>query len=200
MKINLTNVFYIVAISSIIGLLINFFRPDGISLTRESKKLTWADSLSLNKRLSSDSLKINQGKSTSKNFAGNFQKEAEKNVASSKNSFKKPIAINLEQAYKLYKGNIIFLDARENEDYKEGHIKNALSLPYYDFDNYKQILRNIPESSVVVTYCAGTNCDLSILLGKQLFEIGYKRVYIFFGGWNDWLKAKYPIEKKVNSL
>ena len=200
MKINLTNVFYIVAISSIIGLLINFFRPDSISLTRESKKLTWADSLSLNKRLSSDSLKINQGKSTSKNFAGNFQKEAEKNVASSKNSFKKPIAINLEQAYKLYKGNIIFLDARENEDYKEGHIKNALSLPYYDFDNYKQILRNIPESSVVVTYCAGTDCDLSILLGKQLFEIGYKRVYIFFGGWNDWLKAKYPIEKKVNSL
>lgn len=196
MKINLTNVFYIVIISSIIGLLINFLRPDGISLTRESKKLTWADSLSLNKRSSSDSIKINQGKFTSKNFTDNFQKEAEKDVKPSKNSFKKPIAINLVQAYKLYRENIIFLDARENEDYKEGHIKNALSLPYYDFDNYKQILRNIPKSNAIVTYCAGTDCDLSILLGKKLFETGYNRVYIFFGGWNDWLKARYPIEKK----
>lgn len=196
MKINLSIVFYIIIASSIIGFLVNFLRPDGVPLTREGKQLIWADSLSLNKKTSSDSININQEKSPSQDFTNNSGKNITRNNETSKAPFKKPVAINLEQAYKLYKKKIIFLDARENEEYRDGHIKNALSLPYYDFDNYKQILKNIPKSSTIVTYCAGTDCDLSILLGKQLSETGYKRVYVFFGGWNDWLKAKYPTEKK----
>jgi rhodanese-related sulfurtransferase len=171
MKINLSNVFYIIIVSSIIGLLINFLRPDGISLSRKEKQLVWADSII------------------------NLKKNTERNDKTSLESFKEPIAINLKQAYELYKKNIVFLDARGNDEYKEGHIKNALSLPYYDFDSYKQVLNNIPKSSIIVTYCAGTDCDLSILLGKQLFESGYKKIYIFFGGWNDWLNANYPIER-----
>lgn len=196
MKINLSNVFYIVIVSSIIALLINFLRPDGLPLNRKSKSLTWADSSQLNEKINKDSIIIN------KEPAAVNDKNLKKNIAvvndTSKNSFKEPIAINLEQAYKLYKKNTIFLDAREHEDYKDGHIKNALNLPYYEFEKYKYVIKNIPKNSALVTYCAGTDCDLSILLGNQLFDAGYKRVYIFFGGWNDWLNAKYPIEEKIN--
>ena len=46
----------------------------------------------------------------------------------------------------------------------------------------------------MVIYCGGTDCDLSILLGNLLFEQGYKQVYVFFGGWFDWLSANYPVE------
>jgi rhodanese-related sulfurtransferase len=45
-----------------------------------------------------------------------------------------------------------------------------------------------------IIYCAGTECDLSILLGNKLFELGYRQIYIFFGGWLDWQNANYPIE------
>jgi rhodanese-related sulfurtransferase len=193
MKINLSNVFYIIIVSSIIGLLINFLRPDGISLSRKEKQLVWADSINRIKIVGSDSINVNTGKSLSKDSTINLKENTEGNDKTSVESFKEPIAINLKQAYELYKKDIVFLDARENDEYKEGHIKNALSLPYYDFDSYKQVLNNIPKSSTIVTYCAGTDCDLSILLGKQLFESGYKKIYIFFGGWNDWFNANYPI-------
>jgi rhodanese-related sulfurtransferase len=193
MKINLSNVIYILIVSSIIGLLINFLRPDGISLSRKEKQLVWADSINRIKIVGSDSKNVNTGKSPSKDSIINLKKNTEGNDQTSVESLKEPIAINLKQAYELYKKDIVFLDARENDEYKEGHIKNALSLPYYDFDSYKQVLNNIPKSSTIVTYCAGTDCDLSILLGKQLFESGYKKIYIFFGGWNDWFNANYPI-------
>jgi 3-mercaptopyruvate sulfurtransferase SseA len=35
------------------------------------------------------------------------------------------------------------------------------------------------------------------LLANLLFEQGYKQVYVFFGGWNEWLNASYPIEKSA---
>ena len=195
MKINLSRVIYIVIVSSIIGFVINFLRPDGISLSREENQLVWADSLDQIKIVDGDSINANPEKSPSKDSTINLKKNRAGNDETSVESFKEPIAINLKQAYELYKKNIVFLDARGNIDYKEGHIKNALNLPYYNFDSYKQILNNIPKSSTIVTYCAGTDCDLSILLGKQLFESGYKKIYIFFGGWNDWLNANYPIGK-----
>ncbi len=206
MKINFKKVFYLIIASSIIGLIINFTRPGGLSLIRESKHLVWADSA----QIDNNSIKIKNEssisvKSSDNNDADDNQKK--ENVAALKNkkddskkvavkAFEEPILINLEQAYKLYKKNVVFLDARENEDYSAGHIKNALSLPYYDFSNHKQVLENLDKSSTLVIYCAGTDCDLSILLGKQLSETGYKRVYIFFGGWNDWLNAEYPVDKK----
>ena len=218
MMIKLQNVFFIIIASSIIGLVINFIRPNSLLLIKESKNLTWADSLSISNKAVNNSVqsknelsknkKINYKKDTI-----NYQKKENKAVISLKNnsndtenskdkvegeSFKEPVAINLEQAYKLSNKNITFIDAREYEDYKAGHIKNALSLPYYDFEAHKNVLNKISKNNFFVIYCAGTDCDLSILLGNKLFKMGYNKVYIFFGGWNDWLNEKYPVESTKN--
>ena len=208
MKINLPNVFYIIIAGSIIGLITNFIKPDGLPLIRETKKLIWADSINIKVKISADAIKNNLPKNkslikekdtTNRNKINITLKDKKENTKNKEKInlplFKEPIAINLKQAYTLFKENITFLDARENEAYKAGHIKGAFSLPYYDFDSYKNVLKKIPKNNVIVTYCAGTDCDLSILLGKQLFESGYKRVYIFFDGWNEWIKAKYPVEQ-----
>ena len=103
-------------------------------------------------------------------------------------------AITLKQAYLLFNQNVLFIDARDYVEYEIGHINNAVSLPYLDFDEYKTILDTIPKSIPIVAYCDGKDCDLSILLGDKLFELGYKEVYIFFGGWIDWQMANYPVE------
>jgi rhodanese-related sulfurtransferase len=119
---------------------------------------------------------------------------AETNVeGSNKETLKEPAAIHLEQAKNLYNQNALFIDAREKEEYELSHIKGAMNIPFYSFDEYKNQLKNIEKSRVIVTYCSGTDCELSILLGNKLFELGYKKTFIFFGGWNDWLEAKYPV-------
>jgi rhodanese-related sulfurtransferase len=109
-------------------------------------------------------------------------------------AFTEPKAITIEQAYTLYNKNVIFIDARDEADFLVGHITNSINIPFDDFDNHKQKLELLSKEKPVVIYCAGTDCDLSILLGNLLFEQGYKQVYIFFGGWNEWLNAKYPVE------
>ena len=111
-------------------------------------------------------------------------------------AFTEPKAIKLDQAYILYNKGITFIDARDTSDFIAGHIKNSINIPFDDFDNYKPRLDQLSKENPLVVYCAGTECDLSILLGNLLFnEMGYKKVYVFFGGWLDWTKAKYPVEK-----
>ncbi len=105
-----------------------------------------------------------------------------------------PYAVNLAQAKELYEQKELFIDAREKEDYLSGRIKDAVNIPFDHLDDYITELEKIKKDQRIVTYCGGTDCDLSILLGNKLFEIGYKNVYIFFGGWNKWLNAGYPVE------
>ncbi len=109
-------------------------------------------------------------------------------------AFSEPRAITLKQAYSLYNQKVIFIDARDEGDYLAGHIINAANIPFDDFDNNQQKLEQISKEKPLVVYCAGTDCDLSIMLGNLLFEKGYKQVYIFFGGWLEWLEANYPVE------
>jgi len=207
MKLNLRNILYILTASLVTGLLMNFINPVGIPLLKETKKIAWADSLNINdEKQNIDTLQnrttaISDSIETKKETLNNLQEKTIAAVEDKKGQKKKeeeplnePLAIKLEQAYRLYKQNVTFLDARYNDEYNEGHIKGALSLPYYEFDDYKNILSKIPKGDLIVTYCAGTDCDLSVMLGNQLFKLGYKNVYIFFGGWNDWTDAAYPVD------
>ena len=174
MKINFKSVLLIVGISSLLGLLINYLNPDGIPFIREERKLNWTE----------DSSKVN-----------NVNEQSDKiDEQNTEEEFDEAKAITLKQAYSLFKQNVLFVDARDYVEYEIGHIKNAISIPYFDFDIYKSILDTIPKNTPLVAYCDGKDCDLSILLGDKLFEMGYTKTYIFFGGWVDWQMAGYPVE------
>jgi len=208
-------------------LVVNYFNPNGISLIREETKLEWAeDSLFINKIPDSisvpeesttkviDSNEVHQQKETTNNEvvvekqkksiplpppSESNKTEEKKLIEGEVVAFSAPKAIKLEQAYSLFNKGVLFIDARDEADYLAGHISNAINIPFDDFDNHKQKLDSISKNKPVVIYCAGTECDLSILLGNLLFEQGYKQVYIFFGGWNEWLDADYPVKYSLES-
>jgi rhodanese-related sulfurtransferase len=115
--------------------------------------------------------------------------EEEKTIEREGVEFEEPKNITLEQAYSLFNDRVAFIDARDEAEYIMGFISGSINIPYYDFESHKQKL-----DKPLVTYCAGTDCDLSILLANQLIKLGYKKVYIFFGGWLEWQNANYPIE------
>jgi rhodanese-related sulfurtransferase len=209
MKIELKIVVLIIITGSLIGLTYNYFSPEAIPLFPEQKTLKQAnDSLFYTSsqdsseiknidsskqvvvqkkdKIKEDSSKINDKEKTI--AEDEVKKEKKEEVQ------KEPLSINLKQAYILYQKNILFIDAREPEDYKAAHIKNAINIPMDHFDDYKYMLKNIDKNQQIVTYCAGSECDLSIVLGNVMFDMGYKKLYVFFGGWVDWQKAKYPIE------
>lgn len=91
----------------------------------------------------------------------------------------------------------VFLDARPPEEYKDGHIPGAALFYADDFDKFApQVLPNLlDKNQEIICYCHGSTCELSITLAHRLMDLGYTNVKVFFGGWPQWKKAGYPINK-----
>lgn len=206
----------------VLGFIMNFMNPEGIPLIREKVTLNWAsdslfiiDSSQQTKTIDIDTTEsvLSSDKTINKTKDAkivlteplpqkNVEQEVEKiepEVKAEPEVISEPKGITLAQAYSLYNANSLFIDARESFDYEEGHITGAINIPFYEFEEYKNKLNGLSKDNPVVTYCSGTDCDLSILLGNQLFSMGYKKVFIFFGGWPEWIDANYPVTIRNNS-
>jgi len=108
-----------------------------------------------------------------------------------------PQAISISEAMMEFQApHTIFLDARSDFDYKQGHIKGALNLPFEEFDGfYPEVASKLPKDKTIIAYCDGTECELSLFLTRILREEGYQDLKIFFGGWAEWVEADLPIGK-----
>lgn len=124
--------------------------------------------------------------------AGNISGDVNLNNLT-KDVFNQPRLISLSQAYELYREKILFVDARDPEEYEDGHIAGAVNLPLFHMEKYMGNLSSVDKNEPIVTYCEGADCDMSIRLGNELFSKGYKKVFVFFGGWEEWQKANYPV-------
>jgi rhodanese-related sulfurtransferase len=106
--------------------------------------------------------------------------------------FNQPRLISLSQAYELYRNKILFVDGRDSTEYNDAHIAGAVNLPYFFLNEYNSRINLLDKSEPLVTYCEGADCDVSIRLGNELFAKGFRKVFVFFGGWEEWTKAGYP--------
>ncbi len=105
-----------------------------------------------------------------------------------------PPFITLKEAYGLYNDpETVFLDARDPEDYRAGYITGAINLPFDWFDDYwPDVEPRLNKDAVIVVYCSGAECELSLYEGRYLAEEGYKNIRIFFGGWTEWAEQGFP--------
>lgn len=106
-------------------------------------------------------------------------------------------AIALNYAFERYLSkSFLFVDAREPEEYHDGHIKGAINLPFDEVDEYlPQVEPLMPLDTSIVVYCSGSECESSLFLARYMREdLGYQNVEIFFGGWRAWYNERLPIE------
>lgn len=107
------------------------------------------------------------------------------------------LAIPLAEAARLFSEQAaLFIDARYEEDYADGHIKGALSLPWDDdvHTRFPEIAGAIPPDRVIITYCDGETCHLSHALAVFLQEKGFETVRELVNGWTVWRDAGLPVE------
>ena len=105
------------------------------------------------------------------------------------------IGIDLELAKNLFEENTLFVDARAEEFYNEGHIPNAIC--FDDFDLLVEKLENtIGMDDQFIVYCSDSDCGSSEDLSYELQSHGYNNILLFKGGWKEWtdanlIQAKY---------
>ena len=81
------------------------------------------------------------------------------------------------------------IDVREPQEFADGHIPNALSVPQSEL---AISLADVPKDSDVLVECAGGN--RSLRSAGFLKAVGYTRVTNLDGGTNGWREAGNPIE------
>jgi len=92
----------------------------------------------------------------------------------------------------------LILDARPEIFHRLGHVPGALSFPREDFDAAYAKLRPVLEkdkTQPLLVYCAGGECEDSQMVADGLSKLGYRRVFVFKGGWDEWDAAHLPEEK-----
>ena len=89
----------------------------------------------------------------------------------------------------------LFVDARSRDDYDEGHIEGAVSLPVGQFDEkIEAFMEQYPPEKAIVTYCSGRTCEDSHNLAQLLLALGYTKINVFIDGFPGWESEGYPIE------
>jgi len=104
--------------------------------------------------------------------------------------------IQLKEAQSKFDQGIRFIDAREVEEYRSGHVKGATNIPATQApEAIRSALAAQGPDREIVIYCDGEECGASTLLAGKLQRLGFTKVYVFYGGWTAWQTAGLPVEK-----
>lgn len=94
-------------------------------------------------------------------------------------------------------GSIAFIDARDEQHYREGHIPGA-----YEFDPYRPekyfatVLPVCQAAEQIVFYCNGGDCDDSESAAITLRDVGIanQKLFVYPGGITEWTTNGLPVE------
>ncbi len=102
--------------------------------------------------------------------------------------------INSDIAKRLFDAKAVFIDARPEDHFAEGHIRGAMNVYAEQWQTMIPELLKIPKDAMIVTYCGGGDeCELSHELADHLREIGFTKVTVYHGGIKEWTARNYPV-------
>jgi rhodanese-related sulfurtransferase len=92
---------------------------------------------------------------------------------------------------------IVFIDARDETLYQQGHIPGA-----YEFDPYRPekyfdtVLPVCQQAQQIVVYCNGGDCDDSESAAILLRDVGIsnQKLFVYGGGITEWMTNSLPVE------
>lgn len=92
--------------------------------------------------------------------------------------------INHEQA--------LIVDIRDAVVFNDGHIVNAINIPFVDFDQNAKRLEKDKQRPIVIVCATGQK---SAVVMNKLKKQGFEKVYLLVGGMTAWSNASMPVKK-----
>ncbi len=119
-----------------------------------------------------------------------------------KQGFIEPDNISGNLAKQLFDRKALFIDARTKPEFDTVHVKGAVNISYMDFyqksvPEKTEIMKKFGKSGIIVVYCNGGTCEVSIDLAYEIAKLGYNNVSIYKGGIKEWENSGYPVERSV---
>lgn len=107
------------------------------------------------------------------------------------------LVILFEQARERFEdASVLFVDARPDFEYQEGHIAGSLSLPLDQAQTRVfDVIDQLYGRELIITYCDGEGCNLSHDLAVFLQDMGVEEVRVLVNGWTLWREAGLPISR-----
>lgn len=99
-------------------------------------------------------------------------------------------------------GKALFVDARDSVEFVCGTIPGSINIPFEympegDLGGYfDSAMGGISKDQIIIVFCSGEECDLSLHLGRNLQEFDYENLMIFFGGAREWEKFDLELERR----
>jgi len=102
-----------------------------------------------------------------------------------------------EQVRAAIEKGLLIIDARRDDQYQRGHIPTAVNLPAETAaENLEKVFERADLEDPIIVYCGGADCEDSREVFELLKGMGFRNVRLYFGGWEDWLRARMPIEEQ----
>ena len=102
--------------------------------------------------------------------------------------------IDIGVAKTLFENNMLFVDARSEEYFENGHIPNAICNDDINL-LIEQIDIRIEVDESFIVYCSDDDCGSSEELAYTLQEQGFMSIYVFKGGWKQWTNNNLPVSR-----
>ena len=94
-------------------------------------------------------------------------------------------------------GQYVIVDARNESQFKEGHIPGAIRCYHYEIDScIDRTLEYAMGAELVVVYCNGGECSDSKYMYDELVQRGVPKdaMRLFANGWEAWNDNDHPVE------
>ncbi len=90
--------------------------------------------------------------------------------------------------------DFVLIDTLPRSAFKAGHLPGAVNIVSDEIlDRAPEVLAN--RAATAVVYCASPACQRARLSAERLISLGYRHVYHYVGGKQDWLDSGNALEK-----
>ena len=87
--------------------------------------------------------------------------------------------------------NLKLVNVLPKENFEEKHIPGSLNIPVDQIE--EKAPQRLDKNEKIVVYCANFECSASPKAAKKLEKLGYKNVYDYEGGIEDWQDAGFKL-------
>lgn len=89
--------------------------------------------------------------------------------------------------------DLVIIDSRYREEYAKGHIEGAVNLVGTDMTRTELARVASGPDTPLLFYCNGERCLRSAAAARKAVEWGYRRIYWFRAGWQEWQAKHLPV-------